>query len=323
MRPGEDSRFLPFPEDQVHTHTAHIGDPRHIAAGEPVGQPDAVLLLPSVLPAQIEQGLCHPLPGPVKGQGHVLPQQQTHLPGLVLKQPVRKHRVGMEQLLHQCRRHRPDPAGQHHRGGTAVWLSQDTVALPDHGTGVLYVNKNSLDKIKQSYAGYLNTTVPEGGWGAYWEKVDAQAVYDWTFPNTARKYEIGGTSNYAGAIALGESLGLVNEIGIENIQQRVWEIGEYCMDRWEEIGGTVITHRDPGRRGGIIITRLYQDVEQDRAILRELHSRQIFIAQRFTDHVGGFRISCSWVNNREDIDNMIEAVKEIIASIGRAPDYKG
>ena len=76
-------------------------------------------------------------------------------------------------------------------------------------------------------------------------------------PNTARKYEIGGTSNYAGAIALGESLGLVNEIGIENIQQRVWEIGEYCMDRWEEIGGTVITHRDPGRRGGIIITRLY------------------------------------------------------------------
>ena len=101
-----------------------------------------------------------------------------------------------------------------------------------HPKLVLYVNKNSLDKIKQSYAGYLNTTVPEGGWGAYWEKVDAQAVYDWTFPNTARKYEIGGTSNYAGAIALGESLGLVNEIGIENIQQRVWEIGEYCMDRW-------------------------------------------------------------------------------------------
>ena len=38
-----------------------------------------------------------------------------------------------------------------------------------YGTGVLYVNKNSLSKIKQSYAGYLNTTVPEGGWGAYWE----------------------------------------------------------------------------------------------------------------------------------------------------------
>ena len=72
-----------------------------------------------------------------------------------------------------------------------------------YGTGVLYVNKNSLSKIKQSYAGYLNTTVPEGGWGAYWENPAAPSVHDWTFPETARKYEIGGTSNYTGAIALG------------------------------------------------------------------------------------------------------------------------
>lgn len=191
------------------------------------------------------------------------------------------------------------------------------------GTGILYVNKNSLDKIKQSYAGYLNTTVPEGGWGAYWEKCDAQAVSDWTFPNTARKYEIGGTSNYPGAIALGESLGLVNEIGILNIQEHVWELGEYCMDQIEAIGGTVITHRDPQRRAGIIIARLYDDVDTDRKIMRELHARRVFVAQRFTDNVGGFRISCQWFNIKEDIDAMIAAMKDIIGLIGREPDYKG
>lgn len=191
------------------------------------------------------------------------------------------------------------------------------------GTGILYVNKNSLDKIKQSYAGYLNTTVPEGGWGAYWEKCDAQAVSDWTFPNTARKYEIGGTSNYPGAIALGESLGLVNEIGIENIQEHVWDLGDYCMNQLEAIGGTVITHRDLHRRAGIIIARLYDDVDTDRKVMRELHARRIFVAQRFTDNVGGFRISCQWFNIREDIDAMIAAMKDIIALIGREPDYKG
>ncbi|MBR0213603.1 MAG: aminotransferase class V-fold PLP-dependent enzyme [Solobacterium sp.] len=190
-----------------------------------------------------------------------------------------------------------------------------------YGTGILYVNKGSLDKIKQSYGGYLNTTVPEGGWGAYWEKVDAQAVYDWTFPNTARKYEIGGTSNYAGAIALGESLGLVNEIGIENIQEHVWELGEYCMDQIEAIGGTCITHRDPERRAGIIIARLYKDPEFDRMIMRELHAKNIFVAQRFTDSVGGFRISCQWFNVKEDIDAMIKGMKDIIALVGREPDY--
>ena len=191
-----------------------------------------------------------------------------------------------------------------------------------YGTGVLYVNKETLPKLKQSYAGYLNTTVPEGGWGAYWENPAAPSVNNWTFDNTARKFEIGGTSNYTGAIALGESLALVNEIGIENIEKRVREIAVYCMDRIEEIGGTLITHRDPGHFGGIVIARLYDDLDVDRMILKKLHARRIFIAQRFTDFIGGFRISCQDFNNEKDIDTMIDAMKELIKEIGREPDYK-
>lgn len=191
-----------------------------------------------------------------------------------------------------------------------------------YGTGVLYVNKETLPKLKQSYAGYLNTTVPEGGWGAYWENPAAPSVNNWTFDNTARKFEIGGTSNYTGAIALGESLALVNEIGIENIEKRVRETAVYCMDRIEEIGGTLITHRDPGHFGGIVIARLYDDLDVDRMILKKLHARRIFIAQRFTDFIGGFRISCQYFNNEKDIDTMIDAMKELIKEIGREPDYK-
>ena len=191
-----------------------------------------------------------------------------------------------------------------------------------YGTGVLYVNKETLPKLKQSYAGYLNTTVPEVGWGAYWENPAAPSVNNWTFDNTARKFEIGGTSNYTGAIALGESLALVNEIGIENIEKRVREIAVYCMDRIEEIGGTLITHRDPGHFGGIVIARLYDDLDVDRMILKKLHARRIFIAQRFTDFIGGFRISCQYFNNEKDIDTMIDAMKELIKEIGREPDYK-
>ena len=166
-----------------------------------------------------------------------------------------------------------------------------------YGTGVLYVNKETLPKLKQSYAGYLNTTVPEGGWGAYWENPAAPSVH--------------------------ESLGLVNEIGIENIEAHVRELATYCMDRIEEIGGTLITHRDPGHFGGIVIARLYDDLDTDRMILKKLHARKIFIAQRFTDYVGGFRISCQYFNNKKDIDTMIEGMKDLINEIGREPDYKG
>ena len=121
----------------------------------------------------------------------------------------------------------------------------------------------------------------------------------------------------------GESLGLVNEIGIENIEAHVRELATYCMDRIEEIGGTLITHRDPGHFGGIVIARLYDDLDTDRMILKKLHARKIFIAQRFTDYVGGFRISCQYFNNKKDIDTMIEGMKDLIKEIGREPDYKG
>lgn len=191
-----------------------------------------------------------------------------------------------------------------------------------YGTGVLYINKETLPKLKQSYMGYLNTTVPEGGWGAYWENPSAPSVSDWTFDETARKFEIGGTSNYAGAIALGESLGLVNEIGIENIEAYIRGLSTYCMDEIEKIGGTLITDRDPEHLGGIVIARLYDDLDTDREILKKLHAQKIFIAQRFTDYVGGFRISCQYYNNQKDIDTMIGAIKELIKKIGSEPDYK-
>lgn len=190
-----------------------------------------------------------------------------------------------------------------------------------YGTGVMYVNKKSMHKIKQSYGGYLNTSVPEGGWGAYWENPAAPSVNDWTFDETARKYEIGGTSNYPGAIALGESLGLVNEIGIENIEERVREISSYAMEEIEKIGGSLITHREENRFGGIVIARLYKDMDVERAILKKLHAKKIFVALRFTDYIGGYRISCQYFNNHKDIDTMIAAMKEIIEEIGYAPDY--
>lgn len=189
-------------------------------------------------------------------------------------------------------------------------------------TGVMYVNKDTIKKLKQSYFGYLNTSVPEGGWPAYWANPAAPSVNEWHFDDTARKFEIGGTCNYTGALALGESLQLVNEIGIDNIEAHVHELSNYCMDRMEEIGGTLITKREGNHFGGIVIARLYDDLDTDRVIQKALQDQKIFIALRFTDFIGGFRISCQYFNNKKDIDVMINAMKEQIAKIGRQPDYK-
>lgn len=189
-----------------------------------------------------------------------------------------------------------------------------------YGSGILYINKKLLPKIDPVFWGYLNTKEPEGGWAAYWENPEAPSTGDWEFVPTARRFEIGGTSNYAGAIALGETLGLINEIGIDNIDKRVVEMSEYCMTGLEELGGTLITHRDIEHRSGLVIFRLYKDLEKDREVLKRLHSQRIFIAQRFTDNVGGFRVSCHYYNNEDDFNTLFTALKEIVEDLGE-PDY--
>jgi selenocysteine lyase/cysteine desulfurase len=192
-----------------------------------------------------------------------------------------------------------------------------------YGAGVLYINKELLPEIEPVYWGYLSTKAPPEGWGAYWENPAAPPVNDWGFVETARRFEIGGTSNYPGAVALGESLGLVNEIGIANIESRIFDLTTYCLDMWEGLGAVSITHRDPEHRSGIVITRLYDDLAVDREILANLHAQGIFIALRFTDYVGGFRTSCQYFNNEHDIDVLRDALLREIKRIGRAPDYRG
>jgi selenocysteine lyase/cysteine desulfurase len=189
-----------------------------------------------------------------------------------------------------------------------------------YGAGILYVNKELLPKIEPVFWGYLNSKEPKGGWGTYWEDPTAPSTADWEFIPSARRFEIGGTSNYAGAIALGESIALVNEIGIENIEARVLELSDYCIDGVKKIGGTLITHPEPENRAGIVIFRLYGDLNKDRTVLKRLHAQRIFIAQRFTDNVGGFRVSCQYFNNENDFDKLFAALKKIIAELGE-PDY--
>ena len=189
------------------------------------------------------------------------------------------------------------------------------------GTGVMYINKDLLGKIDPVFWGYLNSEAPAEGWGAYWENPGSQAVNNWKFVKTARRFEIGGTSNYPGAIALGESLGLVNELGIKNIEEHVLDLGDYCMKKMEELGGTIITHKERDRRAGIVIFRLYNDTKKDLEILKKLHAKRVLIAQRFTDYVGGFRVSCQYYNMEKDIDVLADTLKPIIAEMGK-PDYK-
>ncbi|RKL62302.1 aminotransferase class V-fold PLP-dependent enzyme [Thermoanaerobacteraceae bacterium SP2] len=189
-----------------------------------------------------------------------------------------------------------------------------------YGCGFLYVNKEIVKQLKPVFWGYLNLGEPEGGWPAYFGTPSITPVRDWNFVETAKKFEIGGTSNYAGAIALGESLSLFNELGIENIEKHNVGLADYLIEGLKEIGATLITRPEPGHRSALVVFRFYNDIKEENELLKELHRNNVYVAMRFTSNVGGIRVSCHFFNNRSDIDALIAQLKK--AYNKKKPDFK-
>ena len=187
------------------------------------------------------------------------------------------------------------------------------------GCGLLYVNKELLPKINPVFWGYLNLEEPEGGWANYFGTPSITPLREWHFQTTAKRFEVGGTANYPGAVALGESLKLINAIGIKKIEDHAITLTEYLMNGLEEIGATLVTHRDIKHRSGIVVFRFYHTLEEENELLDFLHDHKVYVAMRFTSGVGGIRVSCHFFNNKEDIDRLLTVLRQ--AAEIKVPNY--
>ena len=171
--------------------------------------------------------------------------------------------------------------------------------------------------MKPPLAGYLSVAEPEDGWGTYFGTPSISPVGDFDYVHTARRWETGGTSNYPGAIGLAESVGLLNQIGIENIAQHVLSLTDHLIDDLRKKNLRVVTPEDRRYRSGIVTFTL--DTPQENAALIEfLREHKVLVSLRYTSEVGGVRVGCHLFNNREDIARLVELAAEFRNRSGKA-----
>jgi cysteine desulfurase/selenocysteine lyase len=180
------------------------------------------------------------------------------------------------------------------------------------GCGLLYVSPDRIRELDPDSWGYLALEDPEGGWGEYFRRPEITPYSEWTFKNSATKFEIAGTSNYPGAVGLGASLAQINELGIKTAQEQVLSLGLRLREGLVELGARVVSPPGPDeRRSGITIFNVLGSPDEDRAFLDKLLERKIFLAQRYTSGIGGIRASTHFFNNTDDVDELLAAVKEL------------
>jgi cysteine desulfurase / selenocysteine lyase len=164
--------------------------------------------------------------------------------------------------------------------------------LGPEGAGIFYTRREHLRLLR-----------PVGiGWNSVVHEHDFNRI-ELVLKDSALRYE-GGSANSAGLIALGASLELLNNIGMEAISQRVIYLTDLACRRLEEIGAVIRSDRLPEGKSGIVTFEL--PGRDPDALRRKCLERQVVLSCR----AGRLRISPHAYNNETDIDQLIEAIQK-------------
>jgi len=175
------------------------------------------------------------------------------------------------------------------------------------GCGLLYVRRDRWDDLRPPMAGYLGVEPPEGGWGAYFQTPSIAPVRGYRFTRDARRYEIGGTANYPGAVGLAASLELIHALGQPAIAARIAALTVRLIEGLDRLGVTLVTPREPERRAGIV-TFSVGDVDANLALMERFLDSRVLVSVRYTSRLGGVRASCHFYNDETDVDRLLAAI---------------
>jgi cysteine desulfurase/selenocysteine lyase len=177
------------------------------------------------------------------------------------------------------------------------------------GCGLMVVSDRVLAELRPPAQGYLSVEEPAGGWGQYFRTPSISPYHRHRHVRDGRAYEIAGTANYPGAVGLGASLRLINELGIERIEAHIRGLTDRLRAALAAAGARLVTPGDAAARSGITVFRWFDEPAADQALLERLLDQQVLVSMRFTAGVGGIRVSTHFYNDDEDIDRLIHALR--------------
>jgi selenocysteine lyase/cysteine desulfurase len=168
--------------------------------------------------------------------------------------------------------------------------------LGPEGAGIAYIRREHLNRLRPL--------------GVGWHSVPPTQDYTHIELNlrpTAARYE-GGSQNNAGMLALGASLNLLVDCGIDGIAASILDITDRACERLAEIGAKIVSDRRPDHRGGEQRSGIVSFEMPDRdplAVKRHCLRQDVVFGCR----AGRLRISPHAYNNEEDLDRLVDALK--------------
>lgn len=156
------------------------------------------------------------------------------------------------------------------------------------GQGFLYIREQLLSSLLTTSLGWLSVKTP----------FDFQD-YDQPFLTSAQKWE-GGSLNLIGITALGESLQVLLEVGIDAIYSQIKNLNDLLVAQVLSLGYHVHTNMESFFRSGII------SLSHPRIETMKIYNACVDGGIAISERNGRIRVSPHFYNNEQDIDRLVE-----------------
>jgi len=171
--------------------------------------------------------------------------------------------------------------------------------LSGEGIGFCYLRSGRLDDLDPFICSWLSLEEPL----EFLSQGLEVAAFDKPLRKDSRRFE-GGTINVAGIMALGKSVETMLELGTQNIEKHILDLGSRAVQGLKSKGYKVISPQEKERRSGI--TCFHSAKHDNRRLLAELRRKNFSLGFP----CGSIRLSPHYYNNEEDIDRLLEALPE-------------
>ena len=166
-------------------------------------------------------------------------------------------------------------------GASHKWL------LGPEGIGLLYVSDRIVERIRPT----------RSGWRSMRDQL-AWTEFHVDFNEGAKRFE-SGTLNAYGITALGASLEILLEVGMNEVERRILSLADRAAIGLAERGWQVISSRAKGETSGIV-TAVHPDHDADETV-GKLAGRGVIVASR----AGRLRVSPHFYNTEAEVDRLL------------------
>jgi len=164
--------------------------------------------------------------------------------------------------------------------------------LSGYGSGFVYLSRDLMAGSKPHAIGWLSLRDP-----FTMRNDEAHLRHD-----AAARAEL-GCPHYAGIFALGASVDLIGNIGIENVEARALELNRYLTERLIDSGWEVLS---PIKEDGTRSAQTLVAAADPAHLVGKLASQKIIV----TEKPQGIRVATDFFNTEADIDQLIEVLKK-------------